>query len=596
MAKKRDDYSILRGRIVLIIFSAYGLALVVFFAYALFTFPEKYYLSPFRLNWTFIQTAINFIENLIPVHCAAVLFACSLFAPPFPSLNSGIKETFGRLISSTVAVFIIGGLLYVTLAEGFLPLLHRNLNGLETRTTVARSYLELSERARTTGDNQLRKAYLEYYLTIDPGNTTAAEALANLRLHGSGSAGMEGDAGARLRGAPPRKQARLLDLDTDELFRRAEASLEKEDYYTAYYFADLALALSPRGSSEWQMAEAMTQKIQIQLNSYKADAEENTRKALFEIKTQAHSDLSSDETALIVRAYYTFLHLTKRDPTDREAAKYLAESTRKLETVAFFRDEIERFGAMPGINRLFFVNNEEASDHTQIVAIGGIITTENGIYARDIEVISIGPDGMVTCRYSAQAGKIMNDKEGRRAVFMFGVDRQESTNTLFPAVHQGDCEGILRIVPPLDDLRLLGTGGRNIESHHLTTLWGMWEITSPRGYPSDVIQIAALMRVATAFGFIVLSLFSLSLGWKLKPSGSSPIFAGVILIPILPVAAYFIFELYEYLQTLIIGSALLAWGFTPALIVVIALQFILIVISISILAAQSLRIHESRSA
>ena len=71
MARKRDDYSVLRMRIVLTILSGYGLALIVFFGYALFTFPEKYFLGPFRLNWTLIQTAMYFIENLIPIHCAA---------------------------------------------------------------------------------------------------------------------------------------------------------------------------------------------------------------------------------------------------------------------------------------------------------------------------------------------------------------------------------------------------------------------------------------------------------------------------------------------------------------------------------------------
>jgi hypothetical protein len=585
MARSRDDYSALRLRIVLTILSGYGLALIVFFCYTLFTFPEKYFLGPFRLNWTMIQTAVYFIENLIPVNFAAALLACSLFAPPVPPLKSGLKEAFGRLISSTVVVFIIAGLIYVTLAEGFLPSLNRNLDELRNRTIIARSYFDLAEQAQADGDNALRKAYLEYYLTIDPGNQTAAKALENLRIYSSDDSGTGG-------GSNFRKQARLLNLRTDELISRAMMSVGREDFFTAYYFADLARALSPPGSADAERANELVTGIQAQLASFKASAEERTRKAIFEIKTQGHSDLSSDEVSLVARAYYTFLHLKERDPEDVEAKKYLKESADKLETMAFFRDEIEQFNAMPGINRLFFLNNEEDSENTQILAIGGIITTEKGTYAQDIEAVTVGPDGGVICRFSARAGKIMNDQEGRPAVFMFGLDRKNSSNPLLPVIHQGGCESILYIVPPLEDLRLLGMEGRRIESHHLTSLWGMWDKVAPYGYPADVIQIEALKRIATAFGFIILSLFALTLGWKLKPSGSVPVFIGALLIPVLPIAAYFLVRLYEYLLTLIIGSALLAWGFLPALIVLVALQFALLVMSLFTLASQSLKIRD----
>ncbi len=589
MAKTRDDYSIFRIRIILTILACYALALIIFFCYSLFTFPEKYFLAPFKLNWTLLQSGVYFIEYLIPVHCTAVLLACSAFAPPVPPLKSGFKEAFGRLISSTVAVFIIAGVLYSILAEGLLPSLHRNLVELKNRTTVARSYLELAEQARADGDSRLRKAYLEYYFSIDPENEEAAEILAELRMHSPAQTGLDS-------GLEPRRQARLLDLDTDELFRRALRSVGREDYFTAYYFADLARALSPPGSAAAARANELAEGIQAQLASFKADAEERTRKAIFEVKTQGHSDLLSNEVSMVARAYYTFLHLTERDPEDREALKYFKESVDKLESMAFFRDEIERFSAMPGTNSLFFLNGDEDSESTQIVAIGGIIKTDNGTFARDINVVTIGANGSVVCRFSAYAGKFMNDSEGRMALFMLGIDRANSSNSLLPEIYEGECESILYIAPPLEDLELMGSEGRRIESHYLTTLWGMWEKVAPYGYPADVIQIETLMRIAAAFGFIILSLFSLSVGWRQKPPAGLPLFTGLLFIPVLPFAVHFLFGLYEYFHTLIVGSALLAWGFAPALIVLIALQFLLLVLSIVILAAQSLKISARKTA
>jgi hypothetical protein len=147
----------------------------------------------------------------------------------------------------------------------------------------------------------------------------------------------------------------------------------------------------------------------------------------------------------------------------------------------------------------------------------------------------------------------------------------------------------------MNELELLGTEGRDIASHYLNRLWGMWDVVEPYGYTAEPIQIAALMRVAFAFTFVILSLFTLTLGWKLRPVGTFPILTGIIIIPVFPFAAFFLVRAYEYVLTLLIGSTLLAWGFTPSLIVLIALNFALIVFSIALLAAGLLKSREATS-
>ena len=138
----------------------------------------------------------------------------------------------------------------------------------------------------------------------------------------------------------------------------------------------------------------------------------------------------------------------------------------------------------------------------------------------------------------------------------------------------------------------MGRSGRNLASYSLPRLWGMWETLSPYGYPADVIQVEALSRIVSSFGFLILSLVALAIGWRLKPeSGIPPVFF-MLFIPAFPFLAYFAIRLYEYLHRLIIGSVLLAWGFYPALILLAVLQFLLLTLSIYILAHQSLKTHE----
>ncbi len=586
MAKTRDDYVKLSKRIAITLALAYAVSLVFFFGYSLFTFPEKHFLPPFRPSWTFLQTIAYFIDTLIPVHCSAVLVVCSLFAAPVPALKSGLQEAFRRLLFSTVAVFVLFGVLHVALTEGFLPTVYRRLSELENQTTIARSYLklaeELAEEAETRENKKLREAYLEYYLSIDPGNTMAVKSLANLRKQPTRVTGTAEEGGQR-------RQARLLDMNVEELFARTQQSLDREDYYTALYFADLALALSPRGSEEANRARALTNDIQKELSEFTADTAELEKNAMFELKTQGHSDLSSEEVNLVIRGYYTFMHLRQRDPDDSESAKYLKIAREKLKTMAFFRDEVEPYGSMPGINRLFFTSN------SKVVAIGGIISTDDGRFARDIEVISFSDSGEVTAHFKTSAGKIDTDENGGTVMYLVGVDRTDSSNTLLPEYYIGEPQDTLSLSPSIEELELLGSEGRDIESHYLSRLMRMWDIVAPYGYAADPIQIATLRRVAFAFTLIILSLFTLTLGWKLRPAGAFPILTGIIVVPIFPFAAFFLVRAYEYVLTLLIGSSLLAWGFIPSLIVLIALNFALLVFSIAVLASQLLTSRESQS-
>jgi len=586
VARKQDDYANLRNKIAITLLSSYGLSLIVFFAYSLFTFPEKYNLAPFKPAWTMLQTAAYFIEHLVSVNCAAVLLACSLFALPKPSLKAGREEVFRRLVLSTVVLILILGAAYVALSEGLLPSINARLGVLENRTTVARSYLALADRAAENGERELERAYREYYLTVDPDNETVIEALAALK----GRPADDGSADERIK---TQKRARLMDLEATELIARANEAFRNEEYYTAYYFADLATALSPPRSPEAEQAKALALSIQRRLASFQADAEEIERKITFETKTQGHSDLLSGELPLVARAYYTFLRLTKKYPKDPEAARYLSEAEEKLETMAFFRDEVESYSSMPGTNRVFFLNRERGDAATRVAAVGGIITTERGTYARDIEAMAFGESGEVTTHFTAQVGKIMEDAQGSPVLYLVGIDRTDSSNTLLPEFHTGEQQNTYRLAPSLEELELLGAEGRDTAAYHLHRLWGMWDTVTPYGYPADPIRIETLKRITSAFTFILLSFFALSAGWRLRPPSGFPVLAGIIVIPALPVAAHFFVRLYGYSLDLIIGSAMLGWGFVPALIVLVALHFALVVLMIAILAAQSLNPREA---
>ncbi|MBT3275866.1 MAG: hypothetical protein HN368_22145, partial [Spirochaetales bacterium] len=132
----------------------------------------------------------------------------------------------------------------------------------------------------------------------------------------------------------------------------------------------------------------------------------------------------------------------------------------------------------------------------------------------------------------------------------------------------------------------------DLSSLNFFELWGAWDTAASYGYPSDTIRIETISRLVRPFGFLILSLASIGIGWLLRPESGVPSVFGILFIPAFPFAAYFTVLIYEYLHRVIIGSTLIAWGFIPALIIFLAIEFILIVISIFSITGQSLQNSE----
>ncbi|MBT3275284.1 MAG: hypothetical protein HN368_19170, partial [Spirochaetales bacterium] len=425
MARIKDDYSILRNRIIVSVLILYGVSFVVVFIYALFTFPEKNFLQLYRAPWTLYQTVLYFIGTLIPMQCTAVLLTCSFTAPPIPSLKTGPSESFSRLVSSTIGIVILLSISFVVLSEGLTPALERRLDNLQYRTIVLRNYFDLAETSRRSGDLERSEKYLEYYLHEYPGDRAAALILSEVRKQ---SGGGEQDAASE----QVRHKARLTELDPAGLLVMAKSSLSTEEYFTAYYFANLAADMSPFGSPNKEAAIEITSAIQERLSSYKDDKAELERKALFEVKTQGFSDLSSSEVTLNIKAYYTFLVLSQRYPEDPEPRTYLNQSIEKLSSSVFFLSEVEDILSMPGLHDLFFVNSESGAPIRQLVSIGKVIEMENGTYARDIESVTFDADGSLLSHQRASVGKILNTNDGSLAIYMRGIDPDDSTRFLEP--------------------------------------------------------------------------------------------------------------------------------------------------------------------
>jgi hypothetical protein len=98
------------------------------------------------------------------------------------------------------------------------------------------------------------------------------------------------------------------------------------------------------------------------------------------------------------------------------------------------------------------------------------------------------------------------------------------------------------------------------------------------------------MKMLMPCVFLILSIFSLSLGWAFRARYFGRLsLTAVILMPLVPLVLSVLSLLYVHAHRVIIGFTVLAFGFTAALVVLAALQVVLLVVALIMLAGQSTR-------
>jgi hypothetical protein len=104
------------------------------------------------------------------------------------------------------------------------------------------------------------------------------------------------------------------------------------------------------------------------------------------------------------------------------------------------------------------------------------------------------------------------------------------------------------------------------------------------------LTVDMVMKLLQPFAFVVVSLFALALGWGYRARfPGTPSFFALILIPFVPLMLAVLSMLYVHAHRVLLGFVVLAFGFTPALVVLGALQIALLAVALALLAGQSSR-------
>lgn len=217
------------------------------------------------------------------------------------------------------------------------------------------------------------------------------------------------------------KNDKLLPLNSKEfsysvkecLEKSAEAK-EKEDWFLAHYWAEIAVNICPGTDTNYMNAKFASGEAWQALQSPEGFGNEDDR-LYYNQKKLAYSALNSSEISDKVRAYYMFKGLEKwpdRVRTDPDVEKFMALAQESLEREYFFTDEIENLSQRLTSRNIYFTLEDDNRNLRNVYFIRGVMDTSHDgrsvRYLEDFYEIMFTADGKFVRMMHAPVAKVLS--------------------------------------------------------------------------------------------------------------------------------------------------------------------------------------------
>lgn len=538
----------------------YLVGYLALFLVSIFSFSLENTLSLFFWDWVFARTWAEFLR-LAPVAQGWAALLTYAWAVPMARTETG-PVSFTAFTGSIALVLGLG----VVFAVVFLvwqPRMVSRVDEIEYTSTLADALLASADRSETEQDFASAEIDLSQYLMLvgeDPEIQSRLNAVRN-------QIDLERDADSH--GAPD--PAGIPDGATvASLIDRAQAARAREDYSTAHYMATLALSLDERSETAARLAAESLSRME----SLAADLQEESELRLFRDKQTAKRLLTEGRP---IEAYYLLSALDQEYPRDTDVDRYLVVARDGVQQQAVFRDEVEQALVRPGVLDIVFVNRSD-QERTELVAVGKLVQTTDGIYAQKVEAIEFTTGGRTTYRVTSDYAKLV---EGH---FVFTiVDRGSQPRIVEPIVPVGRATrtnpGLLELGPAASELSVIAELSRNPRGATLTGLLQGTELLEQYGVLTTPLQVELLRRLVAPITFVALGIFCMGFGWRFRSKYiNMPPLPTLIVVPAVALVLLPAYEIILYLQRVVFAAALLASGFLVAIAIVIAVQALILLL------------------
>lgn len=537
----------------------------IVFVVSIFEFTLDVVIAEFQLRWIVARAWSQFLLFVPVAQAWAVLITFSLAIPMQSARLTGTSfEKFG----SSIVVLLVAASLFAVVFGVFHPRAISERLSIEYDSRTVRALVSAHERSFEEQNFARAVVELQQYEEIVGESDTTADLMTRYRR------AAEQDESRLLADQPSGESDAVEPGTIQDFVDRASAALRSEDYSSAHYLATIARALDETNEEAARIAAEALQR----LRDVAPDEEETAEATLYRSILAAKAAYDDGRT---VEAYYRFRDLNDANPGNADITRYLAEVRQAVRELAVFSDELPAVLTTAGTGSFSFVNGRSA-EFTEIVSIGKLVGLRAGVYAHQVELFRFDSAGRRLLHVRSDFGKIRDD-----SMILTISDREGPAGEIRPMVIHGQTEidGVITLGPSADELWLLGVAFSDPEGATIPELIRTSRTADQYGLVPEPVQAELLHRLSVPFQFLVLSIITLGFAWRYRSRylASPPVITYLLLAgaPLVLVPAYLLIEFGHRL----LHSSLLLWsGPTPALIILLALEAVLLAFSLTYVA------------
>lgn len=545
-------------------------------------------IEAFQLGFWLTAWLPFFFDHLAIAVSGAAIITFSLVLDPYELGGTGrLVPAIRSILVTILLVGILNGLWFGLLG----PAVELHLSRVEYRSDVARNARERATSLENAGRYDDAIARLRRYQAIVGTSDELERRIQELRIDAAEA--RRADAGA---GAIPERIPRAFELSgltVPDLIARAEAALADGEYFTAHYYASVAVDQS---SFRREDARRIQSEALNAIDDGIREREITAERSRYQAKLEAYQALQrgDDEPRALVDAYYQFQELAETLPDDPDVERYYAEATERLDTITFFTDELAEIDELGGRGRAVFLNPGNDAVH-ELIAVDRVVRAPQGDYFLGVEILRWprhGRDGAVVHLAVPHAKRIGRMLALRSIERIGGAENTDQyviqPEYLLGSPGNGD-DGLIQLGISVDDIVLAAGGTPVLATLSLADLARAPAALAQAGVTASGAISELIARIVRVAGFFVLAFLSVSLGWEHRSHylGRPPILV-LLLVPVLPWATWWVVGFTRAVVDTAIGLVVPAAAAGTAIVAVSAVMLVALLVATTSLARQTI--------
>lgn len=574
------------------LFVHFLLGLIASFAYVFFM-PIKETVLPVSLfSWKIRESILLFIFYFPFIYTSVLIFAYPIIFGKFgPAKMQRRSSAMIRFIQHFFIFSLAVLSFYVVLAEAVKPILMEYQSRSVYQALTHKEYTKLAKEAYDRNDYSQAEDHIDRALSIWPQSEDAMKLNEMIKIAGEKLSLDKTDSVLRKNIS----EEDNISMTAEAALKRAEMAALAFDFYTAHYYAKLAMQTFQDGNPLKIDAENLAVRAWAEVEKGLASYKDAPSIALYKSKKAAYETLQRGD---YIKAYYSFLQIdssmraSNPDKKDPEVERFLNLSRVELEKNVFFTDELKNIPNFIMRGDISFTVGEH-SHECAVIKIHGIShgssTLRNEIYLMNVLYTRLGISNAEKWSIIIPYAKLIEvvDDEGKNRLMLqiCSVDRYSEEKNVYPKVLSGEIprENAHNILLPMTmtDFILIEKSISGPSAMKISDLYYFSLIAEKYGLKKEAYLSEVLYRLTEPLLLLIVSLLVLILAWRFRVSPGRRLNKRLFLFsPLCPFLSYILMETLRYIFKLQIAFFVCLTPRYVSLIVfglpVIALIFLII--------------------